>query len=437
MNETKKYLVIKAIAQGKKTKNRHGNRNRKPKHAIPDEIKERVLKKYLSYETYKPNVLHFCELLAEEEGIKLSDTTVRKILYKKNILSPKSHRKTKKRVRKQAKLNLNQLLDNPILPTAKDFLEDPKKVHPSRPRKKFAGELIQMDASPHAWFGPETTNLHLAIDDASGNILGAYFDKQETLNAYYHVLEQILANHGIPLQMKTDKRTVFTYQASNSKKMEDDTYTQFGYACHQLGILLETTSIPQAKGRVERLNQTLQSRLPIELERNKIHTLEEANTFLLSYIQTFNEQFGNKTKLSVFEEAPNPSERNLILARLAERVVDSGHHIRFQNRYYIPTEQGKEVYFIRKTKALVLKAFDGDIYLNIADKIYHTKELLDHELYSKNFEQEPEQKKERRKYIPPQTHPWKLTSFKQYLHKNKKDYEEFTSEEIHSPQLQV
>ncbi|HET3280770.1 TPA: ISNCY-like element IS1202 family transposase, partial [Streptococcus pneumoniae] len=194
-----------------------------------------------------------------------------------------------------------------------------------------------------------------------GNILGAYFDKQETLNAYYHVLEQILANHGIPLQMKTDKRTVFTYQASNSKKMEDDTYTQFGYACHQLGILLETTSIPQAKGRVERLNQTLQSRLPIELERNKIHTLEEANTFLLSYIQTFNEQFGNKTKLSVFEEAPNPSERNLILARLAERVVDSGHHIRFQNRCYIPTEQGKEVYFIRKTKALVLKAFDGDI----------------------------------------------------------------------------
>ncbi|WP_459541128.1 transposase family protein, partial [Streptococcus pneumoniae] len=225
-------------------------------------------------------------------------------------------------------------------------------VHPSRPRKKFAGELIQMDASPHAWFGAQT-------------------------------------------------------------------------------------SIPQAKGRVERLNQTLQSRPPIELERNNIHTLKEANTFLLSYIQTFNEQFGNKTKLSVFEEVPNPSERNLILARLAERVVDSGHHIRFQNRYYIPTEQGKEVYFIRKTKALVIKAFDGDIYLNIADKIYRTKELLDHELYSKNFEQEPEQKKERRKYIPPQTHPWKLTSFKQYLHKNKKDYEEFTSEEIHSPQLQV
>ncbi|MBF9645386.1 ISNCY family transposase, partial [Streptococcus pseudopneumoniae] len=180
---------------------------------------------------------------------------------------------------------------------------------------------------------------------------------------------------------------------SNSKKMEDDTHTQFGYACHQLGILLETTAIPQAKGRVERLNQALQSRLPIELERNNIHTLEEANTFLISYIQTFNEQFGNKTKLSVFEEAPKPSERNLILARLAERVVDSGHHIRFQNRCYIPVEQGKEVYFSRKTKAFVIKEVDGDIYLNIADKIYHTKELLVHELYSKNFESEPEQKK--------------------------------------------
>ena len=76
-----------------------------------------------------------------------------------------------------------------------------------------------MEASPHACFGAETSNLHLAIDDASGNILGAYFDKKENLNAYYHVLEQMLANHGIPLQIKTDKRTVFTYQASNSKKM--------------------------------------------------------------------------------------------------------------------------------------------------------------------------------------------------------------------------
>ncbi|MBF9619525.1 ISNCY family transposase, partial [Streptococcus pseudopneumoniae] len=78
--------------------------------------------------------------LAEEEGIQLSDTTVRKILYKENILSPKSHRKTKKRLRKQAKLNRNHPLDNPILPSAKDFLEDTKKLHPSRPRKKFAGE---------------------------------------------------------------------------------------------------------------------------------------------------------------------------------------------------------------------------------------------------------------------------------------------------------
>ncbi|CJN22148.1 transposase [Streptococcus pneumoniae] len=118
-------------------------------------------------------------------------------------------------------------------------------------------------------------------------------------------------------------------------------------------------------------------------------------------------------------------------------IINKDTHKEIIAKLDYDAEQGKEVYFIRKTKALVLKAFDGDIYLNIADKIYHTKELLDHELYSKNFEQEPEQKKERRKYIPPQTHPWKLTSFKQYLHKNKKDYEEFTSEELHSPQLQV
>ena len=150
--------------------------------------------------------------------------------------------------------------------------------------------------------------------------------------------------------------------------MEEDTFTQFGYACHQLGIAIKTSSIPQAKGRVERLNQTLQSRLPIDLQRHGITSIDQANRYLKGWIKRFNKQFGAKASLSVFEEAPKPAQRNLLLARVSERVIDSGHHIRYQNKFYLPTEGDKEVFFARKTKALVIEAFNGDIYLNIADK---------------------------------------------------------------------
>ena len=464
MTETKKYVTIKAVCDGKKSKNRacvelglsrrqvnrlviayqdkgkqafvHGNRLKQSTQAMPLEIKERIIRKYLDYGDMKPNVVHFCELLAEEEDIHYSDTTVRKILYHAGFLSPKTQRKTKKRLKKEAKKR-KLTNEKTSLPTASDFLEEPEKAHPSRARKKFRGELIQMDASQFFWFGKEESHLHVAIDDASGDIVGAYFDTQETLKGYYHVLEQILATQGIPFQFLTDKRTVFTYASKQSKKLEEDTFTQFGYACHQLGIAIKTSSIPQAKGRVERLNQTLQSRLPIDLQRHGITTIDQANHFLKGWIKRFNKQFGGKTTLSVFEEAPKPAQRNLLLARVSERVVDSGHHIRYQNKFYLPTEGDKEVFFSRKTRALVIEAFNGDIYLNIADKIYATKILQEHEHHSDEFDPFQEKKKERRKYIPPQSHPWKLASFKQYLHKIGKSYEEFQDEKIDASHLQL
>lgn len=462
MTELTKYSVIKAVAEGKKQKNRacvelglsrrqvnrlmnsynekgklafrHGNRQKKPSHTMPLEIKEKIISKYQSYGAFRPNIVHFCELLAEE-GITYSDTTVRKLIYQAGFLSPKTQRKTRKRLKKEFKKEKDREVSP--LPTARDFLEEPDAVHPSRPRKKFRGELIQMDASQFLWFGQQETHLHVAIDDASGDMVGAYFDTQETLNGYYHVLEQILATEGIPFQFLTDKRTVFTYAAKQAKKVEEDTFTQFGYACHQLGIEIKTSSIPQAKGRVERLNQTLQSRLTIDLQRNGISDINQANHYLKGWIKRFNMQFGGKTALSVFEEAPKPAQRNLLLARVSERVVDNGHHIRYHNNFYLPVEGQKEIFFRRKTKVLVIEAFDGEIYLNIADKIFETKKLQKNEWYSTEFEQPKECKKERRKYIPPQSHPWKLASFKQYLHKIGKSYEEFHDEKNKTSQLQL
>lgn len=452
VNETKKYKVIKEVAESRKQKRRacvelslsmrqvnrlvkayqeggkkvfsHGNRGRFSKHAVPQNIKEQIIAIYQSF-SCQPNVVHFTEILKEDFEIVYSDTTIRNILYQAHILSPKSQRKTRRKIAKEIKSVAKADEAHSLITKAEDKLELAEKIHPSRPRMKYQGELIQMDASSFKWFGNEVTHLHLAIDDASGNIVGAYFDAQETLEGYYHVLNQILTKHGIPVTFLTDKRTVFDYRSKKIKRVEEDTFTQFGFACHQLGIDIQTSSIPQAKGRVERLNASVQSRLPVDLELAEIESIEEANQFLKQWIIKYNRKFGNKTTESVFEKAPSHSAINLLLARIANRKVDSGHHIRYQNSFYLPLEGTTEKYFTKKSDVLVIEAFDGDIYLNIEEKIYGTKKLLSHEVYSKEFDDVPEIKKERRKYIPPQSHPWKLESFKRYLRSINSTLEEY------------
>lgn len=106
--------------------------------------------------------------------------------------------------------------------------------HPRRPRATYFGELIQMDASTFTWFGDVTSYLHLAVDDCTGNIVGAFFAPQETLKGYYNVFYQILTIYGIPYCFYTDRRTVFEYRRRNSTALEKDTFTQFGYACKPL-----------------------------------------------------------------------------------------------------------------------------------------------------------------------------------------------------------
>ena len=108
------------------------------------------------------------------------------------------------------------------------------------------------------WFGGVKTCLHLAIDKATSTIVGAWFDKHETLNGYYHIFYQILTKYGIPYKFLTDNRTVFNYMSLNPNKrtIDKDVLTQYWYACKQLGIELETTSVSQAKGLIERTNGT-------------------------------------------------------------------------------------------------------------------------------------------------------------------------------------
>ncbi|MGN0142115.1 MAG: ISNCY family transposase [Roseburia sp.] len=250
----------------------HGNRNRLPATTISLDVKNQIIALYVN-EFSDANFTHFCEIIKEDMNIDISDTTLRKWLWEYGVISPKANRKTKKKLKKKLKEELVATSSKKVQNEIKEAI-DACEAHPRRPRCKYFGEMIQMDASSFEWVSNSIWHLHLAVDDATGTVVGAYFDEQETLKGYYNVFFQILTNYGIPAMFYTDRRTVFEFKKKNHVFDDDDTFTQFSYACHVLGTEIKTTSVAQAKGRIERLNQTFQSRLPIELRRAHVSTIE-------------------------------------------------------------------------------------------------------------------------------------------------------------------
>ena len=458
MDEQKKYEVIKALADhpnGNKDRaaltlgctkrhiNRmlagyrregkaffvHGNRGRKPATTIPEETRNTVVDLYRN-KYYQANFRHYTELLEERENIRISPSSVAKILEAESILSPRVTKARKKRIKKELLIKKENPSSKKEADAIQANLVAVEDAHSRRPRCAYFGEMQQMDASPYEWVPGQTWHLHLAIDDATGTVTGAWFDTQETLRGYYHVFHQILTNYGIPYQFFTDRRTIFTYKQKNSPSLDEDTYTQFAYACKQLGVLLESSSVPQAKGRVERLNQTLQSRLPVELRLAGITTIEGANEFLHSYIKKFNAKFSlpiHHTK-SVFVEQPSDETINLILAVLNERTVDCGHCIRFQNQHYrMLDNRGLQVHYRNGTKTMVIQAFDGSLYCCVNDKeIYALEKVPERYPSSKNLDAEQPAQKPKKKYIPPMNHPWRRSAFRKFVQNQPHHFEDHT-----------
>ena len=451
MNEKEKYDVIKELVDHNGNKNRaamklglskrqinrliikykengkyafiHGNRSKKPVNALDKSISEDIITLYKN-KYYDFNFNHFKEFLKKDENIDVSYDFIYKTLSKEGILSPKARKKTKKEFAKQKLLKekkINNDMSNEeieIIVNHEIALED---SHPRGEKPKYFGEVIEQDGSIHAWFGGIKTCLHLAIDKATSNVVGAYFDKQETLNGYYNVLYQILTNYGIPYKFLTDNRTVFNYMSLNpDKKTSDkDVLTQYGYACKQLGIELETTSVSQAKGLIERTNGTFQGRLVQELRLNGINTIEEANKYLIDvFVPNFNKRFAIDYKKfpSAFEDSPSEDKINYTLAVLTPRKIDNGNSIKYHNKYYQPYLDNKIKCFIPKTECLVIKAFNSDLLVAIDENVYELKELSRNERFSKNLDEIVEVK-EKKKYIPPMTHPWKIEYFKKQLKK--------------------
>lgn len=465
MNEQLKYKVIKELVESNGNKNgaalklgctrrtvdrmikgykeqgkvffRHGNRNRKPVTAVDEMTCERICNLYIT-KFYDANFTHFTELLTKHEDIHYSVSTISNILKNNEILSPKARKATKKKYRDELKKKLNNTNNKKEIQQIEYKIVELDQQHSRRPRSAYMGEMIQMDASKHIWFGNEYSHLHIAIDDATGTIVGGHFEKQETLNAYYHVTEQILSNYGIPYMFFTDRRTVFEYKQKKNPSIEKDTFTQFSYACHQLGIEIKTSSIPQAKGRVERVFNTLQSRLPIELRLKGVTNIEQANKFLESYLNEFNQSFSlcNNNIKSVFETQIDCETINQTLAVIAERKIDTGHCIKYNNKIYkLVSESGQQVCFYAKTPVVVIKTLDRRIFASVNETIYALVEIPTHERVSKNFDLHKKKTKlQKPKNLPKMKHPWKAKSIQTFVKENIKHFD-YTFEEIMYSQL--
>lgn len=406
----------------------HGNKGRKPKHALTDEFKNEIEILYTS-KYFDCTYTQFTEYLAERENIFLSVPEVGQILRERYILSPKARKATKRNLKKKLIAQKEKLKSKKEIAKLQANIVALQDAHPRQPRCIYFGEEIQTDACIHLWFGNLKTALHAAIDDSTGQVVAAYFDNQETLNGYYNIYYQILLNYGIPYLFKTDKRTVFEYNKKGTTSDEDNTFTQFAYACNQLGTSIETSSTPEFKPRIERLFESFQLRLIPELRLANITTIEEANAFLPAFLDKYNSKFAlciDNTK-SVFEKQPSLQKINLTLAVLSRRIIDTGHSICFKRKHYKPVNSvGTPIYFGKGTKCLVIEAFDKKLYATVEDSIFALEEIPEVQALSENFDEilptEP-----KKIYIPRMTHPFKRESFEKFvskqIEKNQKELE--------------
>jgi hypothetical protein len=165
----------------------------------------------------------------------------------------------------------------------------PLQRHPMRERRARFGELIQIDGSPHDWFEGRSENCTLLvfIDDATGKLTHLQFVPTETSLGYMRGLYQHIQQHGLPMALYSDRHSIFR---DNSEAAGQ---TQFGRAVEELGIELICANSPQAKGRVERVNQTLQDRLVKEMRLMDISDMATANAWLPEYIARFKTKKGS------------------------------------------------------------------------------------------------------------------------------------------------
>lgn len=315
----------------------HGNRGKRPGHALSEAVKAQVLTlaktKYGGF-----NTTHFTEMLAEREGIHLSRSSVRRILLNAGIKGPRQRRAPRHRSR----------------------------------RERFAqeGVLLQIDASHHDWLEGRGPRMALmgAIDDATGKVVDAFFRQQEDSEGYFHLLRHILGTAGVPHAVYHDGHTIFEPPEGEEPTIEEQLggkqqhLTQVGRLLDELGVTSIRSRSPQARGRVERLWGTFQDRLVSELRLASANTLEEANNVLAAYLPRHNRQFAVLARQpgSAYRPAPTNADDYFCFKYMRTVGLDNVARIGSHRLQVLPRNARPSS---ARTRVEVRQAFDGALSL--------------------------------------------------------------------------
>ena len=358
----------------------HGGRGRESNRKLNDRAIA-LAKKHLEETYYDFGPTFAAEKLLENHQIKINKETVRLIMTDLGLWKPRS--------RKQ-----------------------PKERHSWRPRKDNYGEMEQFDGSYHKWFDQEETCLLLSVDDATGKITHGQFDYSEGVKAVFAFWWGYFEKNGLPLSIYLDKFS--TYKVNHKNAVDNhDLITQFERAMKQSGVKLITAHSPEAKGRIERMFETLQDRLVKEFRLADIDTMEKANEFLKKYIPEFNAKFAvipprkkdlhRKLNVSAKEKLPQ------IFSIQSARKINNDYTIRFKNKYYqLDKLQPVTVY---KKDAVIMEEFlNGVVKINLKERYLNYWVLPEKPKKEINVKLPALTSREPNGWRPPADHPWRKYS---------------------------
>lgn len=318
----------------------HGNCGKQPKHTINAEIKSKIIEIWKKPELEECNFTHFQEILEEAYNIHISYTPLYNLLRSNGFKTPRKHKKS--------------------------------KSHNRRLERASEGELLQVDATPFQFFYGDKKyySLHGFIDDATHKVTGLYMCENECMHGYFEVTRQTFKNFGIPLALYADGSSIFFPRDDEEPTIEEQLagikkhLTQYGKIMNYLKVDLIRARSSQAKGRIERLWNTLHDRLRTEFRIHNITTLEEANEFLKSYIPKYNKKFSIEAanEKSSFMKLPKHINLDYLLSVKETRTVDASNCISFSNTTFVI--ETKEILHRKKVEICISKRIGVKVRFN-------------------------------------------------------------------------
>jgi transposase len=354
------------------------HRGRKANNRLPEEVKRKALNLLKTkYQGFGPTLAH--EKLVEKDKLQLSDESVRKLMIAEGLWKA---RKAKKVV-----------------------------VHQLRERRACFGELVQIDGSPHDWFEGRTERCTLLvfIDDATGKLLQLRFVECESFFSYAQAAEAYFRQYGKPVAFYSDKHGIFRVNMPSTGT--GTALTQFGRAMQELEIQIICANTPQAKGRVERVIQTLQDRLPKEMRLRGISSWEVGNAFLPEFLADFNQRFAEEPRSDVNAHRPLTPKDDLarILSWQETRSLSKNLTLQFYKTVY-QIQSKRPSYALRNAQVTVCVNASDDISILYNGKslpfTVYTQQTRQAEIVSaKHLDQALHT--QRTPTIPAPDHPWR------------------------------